>query len=74
MADNDKQAVIGFTDGNSLSVQETVEQIMNLIEGVTSRHIPLIEVTDERGIAHQVNATEIIQFHERGGRSDDELT
>jgi hypothetical protein len=64
MADNDTKAVIVLTEGNPLNVQESVDQIMSLIEGVTSRHIPLIKVTDERGIEHQINAQEIVQFHE----------
>ena len=64
MADNDTKAVIVLTEGDPLNVRETVEQIMNRIEGVTSRHIPLIEVTDDSGNAHRVNAQEIVQFHE----------
>ena len=63
MADEDENTVIVLTDGTKLNVQETVEQIMNLIEGVTSRHIPLIKVTDERGVEHRINASEIVQFH-----------
>jgi hypothetical protein len=64
MADNDTKTVIVLREGQELKVQETVEQVMNAIEGVTSRHIPLIKLTDERGIEHQINANQIVQFHE----------
>jgi hypothetical protein len=62
MAGNEINAVILLGE-RELKVTQTVEQVMNLIEGVTSRHIPLIKVTDERGIEHQVNANQIIEFH-----------
>ena len=64
MADNEINAIIVLTEGKAINVRETVEQILNAIEGVTSRHIPLITVTDEGGNEHRINANQIVEFHE----------
>jgi hypothetical protein len=63
MADSDTKTIIVLSEGK-VEVNETVEEILNAIEGVTSRHIPLIAVTDDRGVEHQINVNQIVQFHE----------
>jgi hypothetical protein len=64
MADNETKAVIVMSEGTPLNVRQTVEEILTAIEGVTSRHIPLITVMDERGNEHRINANQIVEFHE----------
>jgi hypothetical protein len=63
MAENDIRAVIVLAEGKAIKVRETVEQILGAIEAVTSRHIPLITVTDDRGNERRINANQIIEFH-----------
>ena len=57
------KAVVVLSEGGPINAQESVEQILNAIEGVTSRHIPLITVTDDRGNEHRINANQIVEFH-----------
>ena len=64
MANNETKAVIVLSEGRPINVQETVEQILTAIEGVTSRHIPLITVTDDRGNKRRINANQIVEFHD----------
>ena len=64
MANNETKAVIVLSEGRPINVQETVEQILDAIEGVTSRHIPLITVTDDHGNKHRINANQIVEFHD----------
>jgi hypothetical protein len=65
MADNDPKSVIILTVGDPLTVTETVDEILRAIEGVTSRHVPLITVTETpSGVEHRINAEQIVGFHE----------
>jgi hypothetical protein len=65
VADNEPKSVIVLTVGNPLTVTQTVDEILNAIEGVTSRHVPLITVTETpSGVEHRVNAQQIVEFHD----------
>jgi hypothetical protein len=64
MADTETRAVIVLSAGKPIKVRETVEEILHALEAVTSRHIPVINVTDDRGTEHRINANQILEFHE----------
>lgn len=64
MADTETNAVIVLAVGTPIAVRETVAQIQNGIDGSTSRHIPVITVTDNRGTEHRINVNQIVEFHE----------
>jgi hypothetical protein len=70
MADMEINAVITFTDGQTMEVQSTVGQITGAIRGATNPHIPLAKVVDERGRNVWINADHIrsIEAYERGER------
>ena len=64
MADNETRAVIVLSAGEPIKVKETVEEILRALEAVTSLHIPVIKVTDDRGTELRINANQILKFHE----------
>jgi uncharacterized protein YlzI (FlbEa/FlbD family) len=64
MADNEPKSVIVLTVGKPITVTQSIDEILNAIEGVTSRHIPLITVTEISGVEHRINANQIVEFHQ----------
>jgi hypothetical protein len=62
----DIKAVIVLANGTELRVQEDGDGIRKLINDVTSRHIAEIDVTDANGVAHHLNAQQIIEWYAVG--------
>ena len=62
----DAQLILHFAAGEPIEVIETPDQIRNLIDGVTSRHVALIEVTDTAGSTHWINVSQIVRYHAPG--------
>ncbi len=57
------KSVIVLSNGTELRVQEDSEAIQNRIDGVTSKHIARIDLTDANGVVHAVNAHQIVEWH-----------
>ena len=54
---------IEVTTGGLIKAQESLQSIQDKIESAMTKQIPLIAVTDERGIEHRINASRIVEFY-----------
>lgn len=68
MTSDEMKSVIVLDGGSRLEVDSSPDQVESLIDGVTSRHIPLIRVVDLQGVEHHINANYIVEFSELPGR------
>lgn len=75
MADEDKNIEVTkiiLTNGESITVEGTVENVVNGIEGVTTPRVPLIKLVDAKTSGEEsetsrevwINANQIVEFHE----------